>query len=97
MYYNWFPQKNCALLALLLVTLISSIFFFCKSRTVRKWKYHKDLKLWFKKQIVASEPLMPEQNRGIECGPFTYFDVNTWTKRVTPAEFTIEPSKVWQE
>jgi len=44
----------------------------------REWRYHVDLKLWFKRG-GASDGLAATANGGIQ---YIYFDVNTWERRL---------------
>ncbi|RHY35324.1 hypothetical protein DYB32_000179 [Aphanomyces invadans] len=39
---------------------------------IREWRYHVELKLWFKRQ--------PNEGNGV--AQFIYFDINSWERRL---------------
>lgn len=54
----------------------------------REWRYHAELKLWFKRagpaDIVASNNSSPNQ--------YIYFDINSWERRIFNGNMNITPN-----
>ena len=47
----------------------------------REWRYHTDLKLWFKRAGPSDGVAAPAQGQG-QGGQHVYFDINAWERRL---------------
>jgi len=46
----------------------------------REWRFHSDLKLWFKRASPADG--VPLQQPQMPGGQYVYFDINAWERRL---------------
>jgi CCR4-NOT transcription complex subunit 2 len=47
----------------------------------REWRFHGELKLWFKRAGPADGLVAPQNNAGAGSG-FLYFDISSWERRL---------------
>ena len=51
----------------------------------REWRYHGDLKLWFKRASPSDGVIPPNNNTSSSSNnpqQYLYFDINTWERRL---------------